>query len=444
MAKKKKTQFKGAKYKDGILSYNYLGGKGGKGRGAVSIKKQGDDWFFVDDKGEIRDALGNGGKLTPTHINNLKRDGIFEAVKVNPDTGVEIKAGDSGDIDAQEVRMPRGGESDTSSFEQTANYQVAPQTDSASFGRGYGKYTYPGGEGTAVASAPVPVKQGGMGAQSEWADKGLKSEPTYYQGEAMGLEGQNFAPAQTWEGAGQISLPSQPINNVTSPQSLAAGQMSSPNNNVITPSTPSIQRELGPTTSEWAAKGYINEQAMDKAAKGGFNPESAVDYRKFTGGQTNFRGLDAAGTTNLNTKGLDIGTGGDGSMWDSSFYRTKDGTLMKDTPWYKGGEDTVATQADIDAGIKDQNASPWGSAAGWQAAGSVMKGVGGLASAYTGLQNYRLARDAFGAQKDQWQADYNQRLKAYEDNKKLANQEIEARNRTLQARGQAADQYSKL
>ena len=73
-----------------------------------------------------------------------------------------------------------------------------------------------------------------------------------------------------------------------------------------------------------------------------------------------------------------------------------------------------------------------------------MKGVGGLASAYTGLQNYRLARDAFGAQKDQWQADYNQRLKAYEDNKKLANQEIEARNRTLQARGQAADQYSKL
>ena len=27
----KKRQFKGAKFKNGILSYNYLGGKGGKG-----------------------------------------------------------------------------------------------------------------------------------------------------------------------------------------------------------------------------------------------------------------------------------------------------------------------------------------------------------------------------------------------------------------------------
>ena len=116
---------------------------------------------------------------------------------------------------------------------------------------------------------------------------------------------------------------------------------------------------------------------------------------------------------------------------------------MKDTGVF-GGEDTVATQADIDAGIKDQNTSSWG-AADWSAVGSVMKGVGGLASAYTGMKNYQLARDAFGAQKDQWQADYNQRLKAYEDNKQLANQDIQSRNRTLLARNKdRTDTYSEL
>ena len=67
-----------------------------------------------------------------------------------------------------------------------------------------------------------------------------------------------------------------------------------------------------------------------------------------------------------------------------------------------------------------------------------MKGVGGLAGAWTGIQNYKLARDAYNTQKGQWQADYNQRLKAYEDNKKLANQEIDAKNRVLAARGQGA------
>ena len=66
-----------------------------------------------------------------------------------------------------------------------------------------------------------------------------------------------------------------------------------------------------------------------------------------------------------------------------------------------------------------------------------MKGVGGLASAYTGIKNYQLARDAYNTQKNQWQQDYNQRLKAYEDNKKLANEEIAAKNRVLEARGQA-------
>ena len=62
-------------------------------------------------------------------------------------------------------------------------------------------------------------------------------------------------------------------------------------------------------------------------------------------------------------------------------------------------------------GKKDNNS--WGSAEGWQAAGTVIKGVGGLASAYTGMQNYELARDAHNAQKDQWQANYDMQKKAY-------------------------------
>ena len=42
-----------------------------------------------------------------------------------------------------------------------------------------------------------------------------------------------------------------------------------------------------------------------------------------------------------------------------------------------------------------------------------MKGVGGLASAYTGMKNYQLARDAFNEQKRQWDANYGMQLKSY-------------------------------
>ena len=88
------AQFKDAKYKSGILSYNYLGkGTKGKGGGSVSIKKRDDGWYFVDKQGKVKDALGNGGKLTPTHMQNLREDGIFDAVKVNPDTGEEYAKG---------------------------------------------------------------------------------------------------------------------------------------------------------------------------------------------------------------------------------------------------------------------------------------------------------------------------------------------------------------
>jgi hypothetical protein len=72
-----------------------------------------------------------------------------------------------------------------------------------------------------------------------------------------------------------------------------------------------------------------------------------------------------------------------------------------------------------------------------------MKGIGGLASAYTGIKNYQLARDAHNTQKNQWQADYNQRLKAYGDNKALINEEIAAKNRILKARG-AEESYKSI
>ena len=125
---------------------------------------------------------------------------------------------------------------------------------------------------------------------------------------------------------------------------------------------------------------------------------------------------------------------------------------MTGTAWSPGAgspgtpADFVPGSADT-PGVTDQNDSGFGlgTAAGWEAAGSVMKGVGGLASAYTGFKNYELARDAHDTQKAQWQQDYTQRLKAYEDNKKLANQDIASRNRTLRARNKnRTDLYTEL
>ena len=79
------AQFDGGKYKNGILSYNYLGeGEAGAGRGPVSIKKgKGGDWFFVDQNGKVRTDVGIEGKLTPTHIKNLENDGIFKSAKID-------------------------------------------------------------------------------------------------------------------------------------------------------------------------------------------------------------------------------------------------------------------------------------------------------------------------------------------------------------------------
>jgi len=194
---------------------------------------------------------------------------------------------------------------------------------------------------------------------------------------------------------------------------------------------PSSAVETG-GTNEWTDKGFGAPGTVDP----GYYQKGSVDFQQFTGGQTEFPSLDAAMAPGLDQKNLQVGTGGDRGLFevDDDFYRSKDGTLMKDSGWF-GGDDKAATQADIDAGIIDQNSSsPWGSTEGWNTAGTVMKGVGGLASAYTGIKNYQLARDAHNTQKNQWQANYDQRLRAYQDNKDLANQDIDAKNRVLRAR----------
>ena len=161
--------------------------------------------------------------------------------------------------------------------------------------------------------------------------------------------------------------------------------------------------------SEWGDKGYASEQAMS-------NSYSSAS-------PSGWSGMADAGAPTVETQSIGFG-GRQEFVGDNTSNIAQDSTTL-------GGTDK-------------KDGSSWGSAAGWDAAGNIMQGVGGLASAWTGIQNYKLARDAYNTQKNQWQADYNQRLKAYEDNKQLANQEIEARNRTLQARGQEANQYSKL
>lgn len=430
MAKKKKKQFNQAKFnkESGVLSYNYLGGEAGKGRGAVFIKQDGDDWYFVEENGKVRTDVGIDGKLTPVHMQNLENDGIFAAAKIKPDgtqlTKAEIKENklsppikrtslsESGNVDiTSEGNLSPDLAQRGNLRLRDANEAIAPNVDNArapvnydqtlerrgmptasapkvANQSGYGDYTYPGGEGMSSISANDPTftsnypDRSGMGIGENIYSAPAQAIPTDPR-----LAMPNRPGEQQWEGAGQIRLPSDPnrvpISNVTA---STPRQINDSNRMMALNAPPPLSSDVAPIAP----------------------------------------GIDQ--------KNLVIGEGG--GTWDiDDDYYMKDGQIMKDAPWWKGG-DRVATQADIDAGIKDQASPGMTSAEGWQAAGSIMKGVGGLASAYTGIKNYQLARDAFNTQKNQWQADYNQRLKAYEDNKALTNEEIRRKNRTLKARGQ--------
>ena len=408
------AKFSGGTFKDGVLSYVYEAKPGGR-KNNINIKQINGEWFFVNKDGKVRDKLANKGKLSKTHIDNLKgapgssEENIFASANVSPETGkVATNVDTSGGIDT----TPQGSLSDPIPQQNTlanSNYSL-PQTELpvSDAQRDFNPVTrdtsIPANrEGIAnnapgVYSAPaqtMPVNPASDGTfTSNFPDRS-----------GMGI-GENVysAPAQIgtqqWERAGNMSLTSDPSSVVTAPSQNLTGQneftgfgkenMSGPGWGA--PSTPIAQPSgnlATQGTSEWGDKGYISEQAMTKAAEGGFNPESAVDYGQFTRGP-----VSQAATDRL--------------------------------------------EAAAAPGVTVEKDNPWG-AADWSAVGSVMKGVGGLASAYTGIKNYQLARDAFGAQKDKWQADYNQRLKAYEDNKALANQEIDAKNRVLAARGQGSN-----
>ena len=391
---KKKTQFNKAKYnkESGILSYNYLGGEAGKGRGAVSIIKQGNDWFFADKNGKVRTDVGINGKLTPTHMSNLKRDGIFAAAKINEQgeklSKAEIKAG------------PDLGK---------------PGTDSGGSVLGSGDLPGASGGGLPLADRSNLRLRDANEAITSNVDS-ARAPVNYDQTlERRGMPTAS-APAQTWEGAGQMRLNTDP-NSVPSSAVTAAPTQSLSGQNELTGfgkenmsgpvwGAPVDAQPSGNLAtqgiSEWGDKGYASEQAMS-------NSYSSAS-------PSGWSGMAAAGAPTVETQSIGFG-GRQEFVGDNTF----------NTP-----------QSSTTPGVTDKKDNPWG-AADWEAVGSVMKGVGGLAGAWTGIQNYKLARDAYNTQKNQWQADYNQRLKAYEDNKTMANQEIDAKNRVLAARGQGSN-----
>ena len=93
------AKFSGGKLnkKNGVLSYKYAAKPGGK-ENNIYIKQDENsgDWHFVDKQGKVRDTLADGGKLSSTHINNLKgtpgssEENIFASAKVNPETGGSV------------------------------------------------------------------------------------------------------------------------------------------------------------------------------------------------------------------------------------------------------------------------------------------------------------------------------------------------------------------
>jgi hypothetical protein len=357
----------------GNIRYTYLDGK--KGKNNVTIYKNDEDnWAFKS----------NDAELTGKQLDSLKADKILPKTVKAPVNPKGISAGgDESSLAIPQGSGPKGGYSAKAGDGAGINSDGALSDSSASVKPNLAESTY--------------SLSGSGGRQMGIGDNNFNS--AQLPGKAIGPEGKEFNLAPSEETFEKNYKLAPNYENFDADASNVKGEKGAGGSRFYNPSTVSPH------------SGIIG--ANDVSAPGGYNNMASQ----------------------LDTGTLDIGTGGKDSMWDSSFYRAKNGELMKDSGVF--GEDTVATQADITAGIKDQNDNSWGSADGWNAAGSVMKGVGGLASAYTGMKNYQLARDAQNTQRNQWQANYDQQLKAYGDNKLMANNEIAARNRTLKARGQA-------
>ena len=419
------AKFSGGTYKDGVLSYVYEAKPGGR-KNNINIKNIDGEWFFVDKKGKVRDTLANKGKLSKTHIDNLKgapgssEENIFASADVSPETGkgsTSVDAGGGIDTNAQNtlsgpIQRNTLGESNVS-LPQTE----LPVSDAQ---RNFNP---------ATSDAPIQTRKIANNAP------GVYSAPTQtWEGAAIGPEGQNFG--QSWSpGSGSnfsgSSAGSGP--GAYAPLTLAPSATTDPNL-----FTSPKQSSYG--GSEWQDKnprgyGEFNPDGpgyryTKEGAVVPLRPEQTYTPQADWSPGASSMTVTPTAAPNSAVTGISGPPGSDNSNMTSNYS----------SGWSPGVSHSGMPS---EPGIPDTKDSPWG-AADWSAVGSVMKGVGGLASAYTGIKNYQLARDAFSAQKNQWQADYNQRLKAYEDNKALANQDIEARNRTLQARGQAANQYSKL
>jgi len=427
------AQFDGGKYsKKGVLSYNYLGGEGGAGKGPVSIIKKGDDWFFADKSGKVRTSLPDGGKLNSTHINNLERDGIFKSAKIDPQgnklSAAKIKAGPDTESFGDSKSITGSGDG----IGVDAEGGLAPELAQRGNLRLSGRDAYD--PTNAPPSLSSPGEGGSIDYKKTLERRGMAPAPTAASGinpnEATqiapasgGVTTSNFGGGREM-GIGNNTFSSAPNQTMTSsPHATTVwqGSTTAAPNSAVT----GIYGPPGSDNSNMTGTGWQEPNRFStREAQQSFSPPGASST------SNNFSASSAAQgpPSVVNNPGSEFGEQG-----------PEGGPII-------GGEDFDASPEGATSavpGIGGKDDSSWG-AADWNAVGSVMKGVGGLASAYTGIKNYQLARDAHNTQKNQWQANYNQRLKAYEDNKKMANQDIEARNRTLAARGNTSAKYEKL
>ena len=167
------AKFSGGTFKDGVLSYVYEAKPGGR-KNNINIKKIGGDWFFVNKDGSKRTNLANKGKLSKTHIDNLKgapgssEENIFASANVSPETGkVSTNVNTAGGIDTTPQGVSDPIQQNTLA---ESNYSL-PQTElpASDAQRNF-----------TPATSDAPIQTRGI----------VDNAPGVYS-----------APAQTWEGA---------------------------------------------------------------------------------------------------------------------------------------------------------------------------------------------------------------------------------------------------
>ena len=332
------AQFTGGKFNEdtGVLSYMY-GGKGkGKGRGGVSIKEFDDGWFFVDKTGEIRTDVGNGGKLTKTHIDNLNKDKIFDSVpKPDIDAG-EVMLPRSVDSNEDTVPLAKRGDlrlSGRDAYDPTNTSSISPNKigsiDSA-------KTLERRGMTATLVSVPTPVSE------------------SPYVGGPEGLEGVNYEIPQGefGENYSSVSLPSENFDAPTN-QTTYTGPGTS---------------NWSPGTGELSVRGSSTQGNMPMNYSGGnWSPGMSHSGRPSdpaiasappsTSGWSDMANANISPTSSFGPPGSD----------------NPNMTSNYSSGW---SPDVSHSGMPSEPGIVDKkDDSPWGTAEGWNAAGSVMKGV---------------------------------------------------------------------